>query len=213
VVFETFPCEADEASAIGLLEVAFGCPKENIEDAGPLTSGADEGAVVGCGLCVKKLGIVELVGAELLAVGADTEVCVVGVGAGAGAGAEGKENNALGSAVDVLASGLAFASFDWALEDGVGILNRGGGLEGSVACEPPFGSVSRENAGVDVERGAEGFSSGFVSETTDGAGAIAAFLASASFASASALAFSFSSALRRRRAIASASISCFSHFE
>jgi hypothetical protein len=95
----------------------------------------------------------------------------------------------------------------------VGILNKGGGLEGSLACGSRFGSAGRENEDAPVGGAIDGLSSGFGSETADKVDAAAAFFASASFASASAFAFSFSSALRRRRAMASASISCFSHFE
>lgn len=95
----------------------------------------------------------------------------------------------------------------------MGILNIGGGLDGSIVFESPFGGRGRENADAPDGGAAEGFSSGFGSVITGKVDAAAIFFASATFASASAFAFSFSSALRRRRAMASASISCFSHFE
>ena len=155
---------------------------------------------------MKNVGVVELDETGPPAVGMDVEVCVTGIGA------EGKENKVPGGAAAVLASGLSFASPDWAFRDGVGILNSGGGLEGSVTFESPFENGSRESADAPVGGATEGFSSGFGSGIADKADAIATFFASASFASA-AFIFSFSSALRRRRAMASASISCFSHFE
>lgn len=202
-MLEPIPCGADEAFEGGVFDGTFVCPKENIEEAAePLASGADDGAVVGCEVFVKKVGVVELDETGPLAAGIDVEVCVTGVGA------EGKGNKVPGATVAVLASGLSFASLDWVFRDDVGILNKGGGLEGSLTCGSRFGSAGRENADAPVGGAAEGFSSGFGSETADNA-----FFASASFASASAFAFSFSSALRRRRPIASASISCFSHFE
>jgi hypothetical protein len=190
---------------MGLFDCAFVCPKEKMEEAvEPLVSGADEGAVVGCEVFVKKVGVIELDETGPLAVGIDIEVCVTGFGA------EGKGNKVGGAAAAVLASGLSFASLDWAFRDSVGILNSGGGLDGPVAFESPFGGGGRENADAPVGGATEGFSSGFESGI---AGAAATFFASASLDSASAFAFSFSSALRRRRAMASASISCFSHFE
>jgi len=172
-----------------------------------LASGADEGTVVVCAFCEKKLETGGWGGIVPLAVA--VEVCVAGIGA------EGKVNK--GAAGVVLASGLSF-SLDWTFEGGVGSLNKGGGLEGSVTCEPAFGSEGRENGDVPIGGATEGFSSAFARGTGAGkVGTVAAFFASASFAfafaSASAFAFSFSSALRRRRAIASASISCFSHLE
>ena len=94
----------------------------------------------------------------------------------------------------------------------MGILNSGGGLDGSAAFESPFGG-GRENADGADGGTTEGFSSGFGSVIVGKIDTVATFFASASFASASAFIFSFSSALRRRRAMASASISCFSHFE
>jgi hypothetical protein len=191
-----------------LFGCAFVCPKEKIEEAAePLVSGADEGAVVGCAVFVKKVGVVELDGTGPLAAGIEVEVCVTGFGA------EGKGNKVAGAAAAVLASGLSFASLDWAFRDSVGILNSGGGLDGSAAFESPFGGGGRENADAPDGGATEGFSSGFGSVIAGKIDAAATFFASASFASASAFAFSFSSALRRRRAIASASISCFSHFE
>jgi hypothetical protein len=193
---------------MGLFGGAFACPKENIEGAaGPLASDADEGAVVGCAVFVKKVGVVELNETGPLAGGIDAEVCVTGFGA------EGKANKVPGATVDVLASGMSFAPLGWAFRDGVGILNKGGGLVGSGTCESRFGSGGRANVGAPVVGTAESFSLGFGGGTADAAAAAAAFFASTSFASASAFAFSFSSALRRSRAMASASISCFSHFE
>jgi len=191
---------------MGLFGCAFVCPKEKVEEAAePLVSGADEGAVMGCVVCVKKVGVVELDETGPLAAGIDVEVCVTGFGA------EGKGNRVAGAAAAVLASGLSFASLDWAFRDSVGILNSGGGLDGSVAFESPFGGGGRENADAPNGGATEGFSSSFgIAGKVDAA---ATFFASAFFASASAFAFSFSSALRRRRAMASASISCFSHFE
>jgi hypothetical protein len=192
---------------MGLFDCAFVCPKEKIEEtAEPLVSGADEGAVMGCAVFVKKVGVVELDETGPLA-GIDVEVCVTEFGA------EGKGNKVAGAAVAVLASGLSFASPDWAFRDSVGILNSGGGLDGSAAFESPFGGGGRENADAPDGGATEGFSSGFGSGIAGKVDAAATFFASASFASASAFAFSFSSALRRRRAMASASISCFSHFE
>ena len=211
-LLEPIPFGADEVFKVGLFDGTFVCPKEKIEEAAePLVSGAGDGAVVGCEVFVKKVGVVELDETGPLAVEIDAEVCVTGVGA------EGKGNKGPGATVAVLASGLTFASLDWVLRDGVGILNKGGGLEGSLTCGSRFGSagIENEDAPVGGAVAIEGFSSGFGSETADNVDAAAAFFASASFAfaSASAFAFSFSSALRRRRAIASASISCFSHFE
>ena len=188
---------------MGLLDCAFVCPKEKIEGAAePLVSGAGEGTVVGCVVFVKKVGVVELDETGPLAAGIDVEVCV---------GAEGKGNNVTGVAA-VLASGLSFASLDWAFKDVVGILNSGG-FDGSVAFKSPFGGGGRENADAPDGGATEGFSLGFESWIVGKVDAAATFFASASFASASAFAFSISSALRRRRAMASASISCFSHFE
>ena len=195
------------AFEMGLFDGTFACPKENIEEAEEPLASADEGAVVGCVVFVKKLGVVDLDETGPLAAGIDVEVCVAGIGA------EGKENNVPGATGAVLASGLSFASLDWAFGDGVGILNKGGGLEGSVTCESRFGNGGRENADAPIGGAAEGFSSLFGSWTADKVDAAAAFFASASFASASAFVFSFSSALRRRRDMASASISCFSHLE
>jgi hypothetical protein len=173
-------------------------------------SGADEGTVVVCTFCEKKLETGGLDGTRPLAVAVG--VCVAGIGA------EGKENK--GTAGAVLASCLSFASLDWTFEGGVGSLNKGDGLEGSVTCEPAFGSGGRENEDVLIGGGTESFSSALASGAGAGkAGTVATLFASSSFAfaiasaSASAFAFSFSSALRRRRAIASASISCFSHLE
>ena len=227
---EPFPCVADEAFEMGLVDVAFTGAKEKIEAfADPFASGTEGGVVVGCGFCVKKLetvgldkpgplaagidvelklGIVGLDGVGTLAAGLDVEVCVAGIGA------EGKENKVGGTAAAVLPSDLSIASLSCEFEGSVGILNKGGGLEGSAACELPFEKEGREK--VDVAVGATGgFSSDFAGKTAGKVGtvAVAAFFASASLASASAFALSFSSALRRRRAIASASISCFSHFE
>ena len=228
---EPFPCGADDAFETGLVDGAFTGPKEKT-----FASGTEEGVIVGCAFCVKKLGTVGLdetgplaaaVDVELklgivgldggtgpLAVGVDVEVCVAGIDM------EGKGNKVGGAATAVLPSDLSFASLDWEFEESVGILNKGGGLEGSVACELPFENEGRENADVAVGGATEGFSSDFAGRTVGKVGtvAVAAFLASASLASASALAlsafaFSLSSAFRRRRAIASASISCFSHFE
>ena len=197
---------------MGLFDCAFVCPKEKSEEAAePLVSGADKGAVVGCVVFVKKVGVVELDETGRLAAGMDVEVCVTGFGA------EGKGNKVVGAAAAVLACCLSFASLEWAFRDTVGILNSGGGLDGSIAFESPFGGGGRENAGAPGGGATEGFSSGFesvIAGKVDAAvDAAAAFFASASFASASAFAFSFSSALRRRRAMASASISCFSHLE
>jgi hypothetical protein len=228
VVFEPFPCGADETFEMEAFDGAFGCPKEKIEEFVELfASGTDDGAVVGCEFGVKKLGTVGLdeivplaagVGAEVkleragldgarpLAAGRDAGVCVVGIGA------EGKEK-VPGAVAGVLPSDLSFTSLGCELEDSVGILNNDGGLEGSVFCELPFENGGRENADVAVGGATEGLSSDFADRTVGRAGAVATFFASASLASASAFAFSFSSALRRRRAIASASISCFSHFE
>jgi hypothetical protein len=191
---------------MALFDGIFACPKEKIEGAAePLASCADGGAVVGGVVFVKKLGVVELDETGPLAAGIGAEVCATGFGA------EGKANKVPGATVVVLASGLSFASLDWA--GSVGILNKGGGLVGPVICGSRFGSEGRENVGAPVGGAAEGFSSGFGGGTADKADAVATFFASASFASASTFAFSFSSALRRRRAMASASISCFSHFE
>jgi hypothetical protein len=207
-VLEPFPCGADGGFGTGLFGCAFVCPKEKIEEAAePLVSSADEGAVVGCAVFVKKVGVVELDETDPLAGGIDVEVCVTGFGA------EGKGNKVAGAAAAVLASGLSFASLDWAFRDGVEILNSGGGLDGSAAFESPFGGGGRENADAPDGGATEGFSSGFESGIAGKADAAATFFASTSFASASAFVFSFSSALRRRRAMASASISCFSHFE
>jgi hypothetical protein len=192
-----------------LFGCAFVCPKEKIDEAAePPVSGADEGAVVGCAVFVKKVGVVELDETGPLAAGIEVEVCVTGFGA------EGKGNKVAGAAAAVLASGLlSFASLDWAFRDSVGILNSGGGLDGSAAFESPFGGGGRENADAPDGGATEGFSSGFGRVIAGKVDAAATFFASASFASASAFVFSFSSALRRRRAMASASISCFSHFE
>jgi hypothetical protein len=210
-VLEPFPCGADGAFEMGLFDGTFACPKEKIEGAAePLESGADEGAVVGCTVFVNKVGVVELDETGPLAAERDAEVCITGIGA------EGKANRVPGATVAVLASGLSFDSLDWAFRDGVGILNKGGGLVGAVTCESRFGIDGMENVGAPVGGAAEGFPSGFGNGTVDKVDAAATFFASASFASfasASAFAFSFSSALRRRRAMASASISCFSHFE
>jgi hypothetical protein len=187
---------------MGLFDCAFVCPKEKIEEpAEPLVSGAEEGAVVGCAVFVKKVGVAELDETGPLVAGIDVEVCVTGFGA------EGKGNKVAGAAAAVLASGLSFASLDWAFRDSVGILKSG---DGSVAFESLFGGGARENPD---EGAAEGFSSCFGSGIAGRVDAAATFFASASLDSASAFAFSFSSALRRRRAMASASISCFSHFE
>ena len=207
-MLEPFPCGADGGFDTGLFGCAFVCPKENIEEAAePLLPGADEGAVVGCVVFVKNVGVVELDGTGPLAAGIDVEVCVTGFGA------EGKGNKVAGGAATVLASGLSFASLDWVFRDGVGILNCGGGLDGSAAFESTFGGGGRENADAPDGGTTKGFSSGFGSEIAGKADAAATFFASTSFAFASAFVFSFSSALRRRRAMASASISCFSHFE
>jgi len=193
---------------MGLFDCAFVCPKEKIEGAAePLVSGADEDAVVGCAVFVKKVGVVELDETGPLAAGIDVEVCVTGFGA------EGKGNKEPGAAAAGLASGLSFASFEWAFKDSVGTLNSGGGLDGSAAFESPFGGGGRENADAPDGGATEGFSSGFGRGIAGKVDAAATFFASASFASASAFVFSFSSALRRKRAMASASISCFSHFE
>jgi hypothetical protein len=100
IVLEPFPCGANGGFDIGLFDCAFVCPKEKNEDAG--VSGAGEGFVV----VVKKV-VVELDGMGPLAAGIDVEVCVTGFGA------EGKGNKVAG-AVAVLASGLSFASPDWA---------------------------------------------------------------------------------------------------
>jgi len=229
VVFEPFPCGADETFEVEVFDGAFGCPKEKNEEFVELfASGTDDGAVVGCELGVKKLGTVGLdeivplaagVGAEVklervgldgagpLAAGVDAGVCVAGIGA------EGKENKVPGAVAGVLPSDLSFASLGCELEDSVGILNNGGGLGGSVFCELPFENGGRENAGVVRGGATEGLSSDFADRTVGKVGAVATFFASASLASAPAFVFSFSSALHRRRAIASASISCFSHFE
>lgn len=228
---EPFPCGADEAFETGLVDDAFTGAKEKIEAfADPFASGTEEGIVVGCVFCVKKLGTAGLdkpgplatgVGVELklgiegldgigaLAAGVDVEVCIVGIGT------EGKGNEVGGTATAVLPSDLSFASPSCEFEGSVGILNKGGGLEGPAACKLPFENEGREKADAAVGGATEGFSSDFAGKTAGKAGtvAVAAFFASASLASASAFAFSFSSALRRRRAIASASISCFSHFE
>lgn len=233
---EPFPCGADETFETGLVVGAFTGPKEKTEEfADPFASGTEEGVVVGCAFCAKKLGtvgldetgplaaavdvelklsIVGLDGTGPLAAGVDVEVCVAGIDM------EGKGNKVGGAATAVLPSDLTFASLGWEFEESVGILNKGGGLEGSVACELPFENEGRENADVAGGGATEGFSSDFAGRTAGKIGtvAVAAFLASASLASASAFAlsafaFSFSSAFRRRRAIASASISCFSHFE
>jgi hypothetical protein len=202
---EPFPCGADGGFDMGLFVCAFVCPKEKNEEAAePLVSGADEDAVVGCAVFVKKVGIVELDGTGPLAAGIDIEVCVTGFGA------EGKGNKVAGACAAVLASSFSFVSLDWVFGDSVGILNSGGGLDGSVAFESPFGGGGRENVGAPDGGATEGFSSSFGSGIE---GEAATFFASASFASASPFAFSFSSALRRRRAMASASIYCFSHFE
>lgn len=208
VVIEPFPCAADGGFDEGLFDCAFVCPKGKIEEAAePLVSGADEGAVVGCAVFVKKVGVVELDVTRPLAAGIDVDVCVTGFGA------EGKGNKVAGAAAAVLASGLSFASLDWVFRDGVGILNSGGGLDGSVAFESPFGGGGRENTDAPDGGATEGLSLGFGSGIAGKVDAVATFFASTSFASASAFAFSFSSALRLRRAMASASISCFSHFE
>ncbi len=192
---------------MGLFDGAFACPKEKNEGAAePLASGADGGAVVGCAVFVKKVGVVELDETGPLAARKDAAVCVTGFGA------EGKGNKVPGAAAAILASGLSFVSLDWAFKDGVGMLNSGGGLDGSVTFESPFGSGGRVNTDAPVE-GATDFPSGIGSLIADKLDAAATLFASASFASASAFAFSFSSVLRRRRAMASASISCFSHFE
>jgi len=234
-VFELFPCGADMTFEMGLVDGALVCPKEKIEGlAEPLAPGTDDGIVVDCEFCVKKLGTVGLDETGPLAAGVDAEVKLEIVGLGlrldgtgpliagvdaedcvAGIEAEGKGNKVPGIAAAVLPSDLSFASLGWEFEfeDGAGILNKGGGLEGSVVCELPFEKEGRENAGVAVGGATEGFSSDFTGRTVGKVGAVATFFASASLASASAFAFSFSSALRRRRAIASASISCFSHFE
>jgi hypothetical protein len=179
------------------------------------TAGLDETGPLAAGVDVElKLGMGGLDGTGALAAGVEVEVCVCGIGAG------GKENKVGGAATAVLPSDLPFASLGWEFEFSVGILNKGAGLEGSVACELPFENKGRENVDVAAGGATEGFSSDFVGRTAGrvGTAAAAAFFASASLASTSAFAFSafafsFSSALRRRRAIASASISCFSHFE
>jgi hypothetical protein len=227
-----FPCGADEACEMELVDGgAFTGAKEKIEAfADPFASGTEEGVVVGCVFCVKKLetvgldkpgpvaagidvelklGMVGLDGVGALAAGVDVEVCIAGIGA-----AEGKENKVGGAAAAVLPSDLSFASLSCEFEGSVGILNKGG-LEGSAACKLPFENEGREKVDVAVGGVTEGFSSDFAGKTAGKVGtvAVAAFFASASLASASAFALSFSSALRRRRAIASASISCFSHFE
>ena len=210
VVIEPLPCGADGGFDKGLFDCAFVCPKEKIEEAAePLVSGADGGAVMGCAVFVKKVGVVELDVTRPLAAEIDVDVCVTGFGA------EGKGNRVAGAAAAVLASGLSFASLDWAFRDGVGILNSSGGLDGSVAFESPFGGGGRENTDAPDGGATEGLSLGFGSGIAGKVDAAATFFASASFASASAsaFAFSFSSALRLRRAMASASISCFSHFE
>ena len=163
---EPFPCGADNAFETGLVNGAFAGPKEKIEAfADPFASGTEEGVVVGCVFCVKKLGTVGLdkpdplaagVDVELklgivgldgtVAAGVDIEVCVAGIGA------EGKENKVGGAATAVLPSDLSFASLSWEFEGSVGILNKGGGLEGSAACElPPFENDGREK--VDVAAG------------------------------------------------------------
>jgi hypothetical protein len=207
-VLEPFPCGADGGFDMGLFDCAFVCPKEKFEGAAePLVSGADEGAVVGCKVFVKKVAVVELDETGPLAAGIDIEVCVTGFGA------EGKGNRVGGAAAAVLASGLSFASLDWTFRDSVGVLNSGGGLDGSVTFESPFGGGGRENADAPDGGAIEGFSSGFRSGIAGKVDTAATFFASASLDSASAFAFSFSSALRRKRAMASASISCFSHFE
>lgn len=191
-----------------LFDCAFVCPKENIDEpAEPLGSGADEDAVVGCAVFVKKVGVVELDETGPPVPEIDVEVCVTGFGA------EGKGNKVAGAAAAVLASGLSFVPLDWAFRDSVGILKCDGGLDGSAAFGSPFEGGARENAGAPDEVAAGGFSSCFGSGTAGRVEAAATFFASASLDSASAFAFSFSSALRRRRAMASASISCFSHFE
>ena len=235
--FEAFPCGADEAFETGLVDGAFTELKEKVEEfADPFASDTEDGIVVGCVFCAKKLGtvgldetgplaagvdvelklgIVGLDGTGALAAGVDVEVCIAGIGA------EGKENKVGGAAATAgLPSDLSFASLGWEFEDSVGILNKGGGFEGSGACELPFENEGRENVDVAVGGATEGFSSDFAGRSAGKVGTVGAatFFASASLASASAFAFSafafsFSSALRRRRAIASASISCFSHFE
>lgn len=91
-MFEPFPCGADGVFDMGLFDCAFVCPKEKRgEAAEPLVSGADEGAVVGCAVFAKKVGVVEL------DAGIDVEVCVTGFGA------EGKGNKVGGAAAAVLA--------------------------------------------------------------------------------------------------------------
>jgi hypothetical protein len=82
---------------MGLFDCAFVCPKEKSEEAAePLVSGADEGAVMGCAVFVKKVGVIELDETGRLAVGIDAEVCVTGFGA------EGKGNKLVGAAAAVL---------------------------------------------------------------------------------------------------------------
>jgi len=105
-VLEPFPCGANGGFDVGLFDCAFVSPKEKSEEAA--VSGADEGFVVGCAVFVKKVEVVELDGTGPLAAGIEVDVCVTGFGA------EGKGNKVAGAAAAVLASGLSFASPDWA---------------------------------------------------------------------------------------------------
>ena len=72
---EPFPCGADETFETGLADGAFTGPKEKSEDfAGPFASGTEEGVVVGCAFCVKKLGAGGLDETGPLATAVDVEL-------------------------------------------------------------------------------------------------------------------------------------------